>query len=108
MGDSRSYVREDEHGVLRVGDTHVMLDSVIAAFQQGHTAETIQVQYPSLSLEQVYGAIAYYLGHEREVESYLRRQHAAWEQGRRIASANAAPVLARLRAMKRTATVEHP
>jgi uncharacterized protein (DUF433 family) len=108
MDDSRSYVREDEHGVLRVSDSHVMLDSVVAAFQQGHAAETIQGQYPSLTLEQVYGAIAYYLGHEEEVEEYLRRQDAAWEQGRRTASRNTAPVLARLRAMKRTAAVQHP
>ena len=55
---AKSYVRQDEHGVLRIGDTRVMLDSVIAAFHQGHSAETIAQQYPALQLEEVYGAIA--------------------------------------------------
>jgi uncharacterized protein (DUF433 family) len=49
----------DEHGVMRVGATHVMLDSVLASFHAGSTAETIAQEYPSLSLEEVYGAIAY-------------------------------------------------
>ena len=38
-----------------------MLDSVVAAFHQGHSAETIAQQYPALSLEEIYGAITYYL-----------------------------------------------
>lgn len=59
MQATRIYVREDEHGVLRVGETRVMLDSVVEGFHSGHTAETIAQQYPALSLKQVYGAIAY-------------------------------------------------
>ena len=48
-----SYVRKDDHGVLRVGETRVMLDSVVAGFHQGHSAETIAQQYPALTLEEV-------------------------------------------------------
>jgi uncharacterized protein (DUF433 family) len=59
MSEEKSYVRVDEHGVLRVSDTRVMLDSVIAAFQQGHSPETIRQQYPALSLEEVYGSITH-------------------------------------------------
>ena len=47
----KSYIREDEQGVKRVGQTRVMLDSVIAAFEQGHSAETIAQQYPAVTLE---------------------------------------------------------
>jgi len=47
----------DETGVYRIGNTRVMLDSVLAGFQQGHSAETIRQQYPALSLEEVYGSI---------------------------------------------------
>jgi uncharacterized protein (DUF433 family) len=61
MQPTEPYVREDEHGVLRVGDTRVMLDSLVAAFHQGHSPETITQQYPALTLQQVYGAITYYL-----------------------------------------------
>jgi uncharacterized protein (DUF433 family) len=36
-----------------------MIDSVVAAFWRGDSAEAIREQYPALSLEQVYGAVAY-------------------------------------------------
>ena len=76
------YVQTDEHGVLRVGNSRVMLDSVIAAYRQGHSAETIQQQFPSLSLGEVYGAIAHYLEHQPAIEDYLRRQQELWQQSR--------------------------
>jgi uncharacterized protein (DUF433 family) len=66
MSDSSTYVRKDEHGVLRVGDTRVAFDSVAAAFDQGHSPEMIRQQYPSLTLEAVYGAITWYLAHPDE------------------------------------------
>jgi len=97
MEPTKSYVREDEHGVLRVGATRVMLDSVVAAFDQGHSAETIAQQYPSLSLEEVYGAIAYYLANKDEVDQYLRRQDDVWRRWREKAEAVTSPVVQRLR-----------
>jgi uncharacterized protein (DUF433 family) len=97
MQTAKIYVRQDEHGVLRVGDTRVMLDSVVAAFQQGHSAETIGQQYPALSLEEVYGAIAYYLANEEDVNQYLRRQDEVWKQWREKANAVTSPVVQRLR-----------
>lgn len=76
------YARLDEHGVMRVADTRVMLDSIVAAFEQGHSPETIRQQYPSLTLEAVYGAITYYLAHPKEVHEYLNRQETVWQQWR--------------------------
>src|SRR5262249_31390341 len=69
----------DADGVVRVGGTRVTLDTLVAAFQEGATAEAIAEQYPSLSLADVYTAIGYYLRHRTEVDAYLgrRRQHAA-------------------------------
>jgi hypothetical protein len=40
----------DADGVVRVGGTRVTLDTVVAAFKDGATAEEIVYQYPSLSL----------------------------------------------------------
>jgi len=37
-------------------------------FQQGEPPEAIRSHYPTLSLEQVYGAITFYLGNKEEVE----------------------------------------
>lgn len=98
MATATDYVTTDDHGVMRVGTTHVMLDSVVASFQAGASAETITQQYPTLSLEEVYGAIAWYLGHRDVVEAYLARQDDVWRQAREAAERAASPVVARLRA----------
>lgn len=100
MPITKAYIRTDEQGVMRVGDTRVMLDSVVAGFEQGHSAETIQQQYPALSLEDVYGAIAWYLAHQDEVSHYLRRQQAVWDHWATRAAEQEVPVVQRLRTSK--------
>jgi uncharacterized protein (DUF433 family) len=68
----------DADGVMRIGSTRVTLDTLVAAFREGATAEAIAQQYPSLSLADVYTAIGYYLRHQGEVDAYLqRRDHEA-------------------------------
>lgn len=69
-------VYQDEHGRLRVGDSRVLLDLIVYSYRQGNTPETIIEQYPSLSLDQVYFAIGYYLRHSNEVDAYLQEQEA--------------------------------
>jgi uncharacterized protein (DUF433 family) len=65
-------------GVVLVGETRVTLDTVVAAFLEGATAEEIVEQYPSLQLADVYSVIAYYLRQKTEVDAYLkiRQEHA--------------------------------
>jgi uncharacterized protein (DUF433 family) len=73
-------LRVDNDGVLRVGATRVTLATVVIAFHQGATAETIVQQYPSLTLAEVYAVIGYYLRHQNEVDIYLaEQQHEADE-----------------------------
>ena len=74
----KSYI-ELREGVYRVGDTRVSLDSIAYAFLEGHTAESIQQSFPILTLEQVYGAITYYLAHREGIDTYLQEQAAAFE-----------------------------
>lgn len=77
-------LKADLDGVMRVGETRVTLDTVVHAFEQGHTAEEIIIHYPALKLADVYAVIAYYLNNQAAVEAYLRRQEEAtqktWEQ----------------------------
>jgi uncharacterized protein (DUF433 family) len=69
-----------EDGVARVGQTRVSLDTVIAAYKRGASVEEIALRYDSLHLADVYGAIAYYLRHQTEVDEYLeQRRHEAGE-----------------------------
>jgi uncharacterized protein (DUF433 family) len=106
MNEEKNYVRIDENGVYRVGNSRVMLDSVVSAFRAGHSAETIKQQYPALSLEEVYGSIAYYLAHDAEVDAYLKRQNATWEHWQGVSENEPSPVIERLRAISRSAATE--
>ncbi|WP_410967350.1 DUF433 domain-containing protein, partial [Salmonella sp. SAL4436] len=69
-------------GTMRLDHCRVMLDSIVAGFEQGHSPETLQQQYPALSLEEAFGAITYYLGHRDEVHACLKRQDELWEAWR--------------------------
>lgn len=106
MSKPEVYIREDDAGVMRVGATRVMLDSVVAAFHQGHSPETIQQQYPALSLGEVYGTIAEYLARREELDAYLRRQDSVWSEWRERADDPTSAVVQRLRAQMTSATAE--
>ncbi len=99
MADAKHYTRVDEFGVVRVGDTRVAIDGVIYAFLKGHSPESIRRSFQSLSLEDVYGSIAYYLAHRAELDDYLRRQDAEWQRARAEQDRNPPPVVRRLKAL---------
>jgi uncharacterized protein (DUF433 family) len=61
----------DDFGTIRVGETRVRLNSVVYSFNQGHTAEEILMQFPSLELADIYGVIAYYLNNQSAVDEYI-------------------------------------
>src|ERR1700686_2833870 len=67
-------LQPDADGVVRIAGTRVTLDTLVAAFREGATAETIAEQYPSLRLADVYMALGYYLRHQQEVDVYLQRR----------------------------------
>jgi uncharacterized protein (DUF433 family) len=72
--------REEPVGVMRVGKTRVSLDTVVYAYRQGYSPEQIIEQYDALELADVYGGIAYYLRHRREVDQYLVEREAEAER----------------------------
>jgi len=78
------YVEQHE-GVYRVAESRVSLDSLIYAFWDGKSPETIAQSFPTLTLEQVYGAIAFYLGHRAEIDAYLQQGRRDYEAQRQAA-----------------------
>ena len=72
-------VHTDADGIVRVAGTRVTLETLVAAFDAGATAEEIAQQYPSVALPDVYSVIAYYLRHRPEIQEYFthRLRHAA-------------------------------
>jgi uncharacterized protein (DUF433 family) len=97
-------LREDADGAVRVGDSRVLLELVIRAFQDGATPETIVQRYDTLTLPDVYSVIAYYLRHRSEVEAYLaRREQKAEEVRQRLETqqGDLSEIRARLLAQRR-------
>jgi uncharacterized protein (DUF433 family) len=66
--------KEDESGAIRIGNTRVLLELVIRAFQDGASPETIVQRYSTLSLSDAYTTIGYYLRHQQEIEAYLSQR----------------------------------
>lgn len=64
----------DAEGVVRVGGTRVTLDTLVAAFEEGASAEEIALQYPTLRLADIYATLSFYLHRRDEVEAYLAEQ----------------------------------
>lgn len=75
---NRVYV-EKRDGVFRIATTRISLDSIVYAFRNGQTPESIAQSFPLLTLEQVYGAIAVYLANKDDVDAYLEREEAEFE-----------------------------
>lgn len=72
---TKDYVEQRDGGYWIRG-TRISLDSVVYAFRRGAALESIRRSFPLLTLEQVYGAITYYLAHEQEINEYLQRGEA--------------------------------
>jgi uncharacterized protein (DUF433 family) len=67
--EAKAYVEHHEGGYWVAG-TRVSLDSLVYAFRDGQTAESLAQSFPVLTLEQVYGAIAYYLANHAVIDAY--------------------------------------
>jgi uncharacterized protein (DUF433 family) len=80
-------LREDEHGIIRFAGSRVTLDSLVALFDRGATAEEIVQSLPSLALGDVYAVLSYVLVHRVEVDTYLahreREEHATRDETER-------------------------
>lgn len=69
----KNYVEQRDQGYW-ISGSRVSLESVIFVFLDGFSPETIVAEcFPTLSLEQVYGAITYYLSNRHEIDIYLQQ-----------------------------------
>jgi len=73
----------DKDGRMRVSATRVLLDLIVDAYRRGETPEHIVQMYTTLTLDQVYLAIGYYLRHRETVDAYIRRMDEEAERLRR-------------------------
>ena len=65
---------EERNGGYYIAGTRISLESVVYAFERGNSPEAIQESFPVLKRSQIYGAIAFYLDHQAEVQRYLESE----------------------------------
>jgi uncharacterized protein (DUF433 family) len=67
-------LRKDDYGAVRIANTRITLDVIVAAYQHGDTPEEIRAGFPTLTLAKIYAVIAYYLNNQEQVDGYLRER----------------------------------
>lgn len=81
---SKEYV-EKFGEAYRITGTRVSLDSIVYSFWNGESPESIAQSFPTLTLEQVFGAIAYYLDHQDEIDEYIKQGESEYDDKREAA-----------------------
>src|SRR5919202_6994867 len=82
---------------IRIKGHRIGIDDILYYYLKGYSPEAIQEQYPSLSLEEIEAAIAYYHGNQAQMDQYLDA-HAAWaEQLHQRLMTDEPPVVKRIR-----------
>lgn len=72
MQDDR-YLEVNSSDDIRVRGTRVGVEHVLEAYLAGSLPEEIALEFPTVTLEQVHGTIAWYLGNRAGVDAYLER-----------------------------------
>lgn len=94
---SRIYV-EQRDGVYYVAGSRVTLDSIIQCFREGLSPEAILAEFETLSLAEVYGAIAHYLDNQPSLDAYRLLQQQRANESRRLAAPIPEPTRGKLEA----------
>ena len=77
----RNFIERRESGFYIVG-SRVPIDRVVWEYWNGEEPGCIQSHYPTLTLEQVEGAIAFYLAHREEVDKSIEENKRSEEEYR--------------------------
>ena len=95
----QEYVEQCD-GAFFVAGTRVSLDSIVYAFREGESPETILQNFDTLRLGQVYGAIAFYLENQPSIDACLVTQQRRVDEMRRAAAPLPANLRSRLEAAR--------
>lgn len=65
---------EQRNGGYYIRGTKILLDLIVSRFHEGLAPETIQSEcFQSLTLEQIYGSITFYLHNRQKIDQYLQQ-----------------------------------
>lgn len=89
------YVETRDEGYWIKGK-RISLDSVVHAFRRGQSPESIQQSFPLLTLEEIYGAITFYLANKSDVDRSISEDEAAFDEMHRESQERNAAIYARI------------
>ena len=93
------YLDFQQPDVIRLKGHRIGLEHIVEHYQEGYSPEQIALEYPGVSLEQIYGVITYYLHNQPAVDAYLARINAAAAASYQAWAARPSPVSERMRAI---------
>ncbi len=86
---------------IRLKGHRIGIDDVLYYYLEGYYPEEIAHHLPTLSLEQIYATITYYLHNRSEIDKYLSEYLTAWRENRyQEQICHLSPVTQRLKALK--------
>ncbi len=80
--------------------SRVSLDSLVYAFLRGESPEGIAQSFPALTLEQVFGALTFYLANQQTVDRYMQQGQEGFERMRQQARQTNPRLYAKLDSMR--------
>lgn len=92
---------EKRNGGYGITGSRVSLESLVVPFLEGASPEALVDEFPTLSLEQVYGAITFYLAHRAEIDRYLKETERLWTEARKSQAPIPAALKKRLQRARR-------
>jgi uncharacterized protein (DUF433 family) len=85
---------------IRLKGHRIGIDNILEYYLDGFTSQEIQLEFPSLTLEQIEATILYYKSNKKEIEAYLTRLK-EWQESRYQAwLKHPSPVIQRLRKLQ--------
>jgi len=87
---------ELREGVYYIPSTRVSLDSIVYAFRDGCSPESICEDFDGLTLAHVYGAITFYLDRQTDIDTYLLKRQELWAELERNGTSPSPELQARL------------
>jgi uncharacterized protein (DUF433 family) len=69
-----SYLDFIDEDTIRLRGRRIDIAHVLGYYHEGYSAEMIALELPTLSLEEIYAALTYYLHNRTAVDAYLERR----------------------------------
>ena len=86
---------------IRIKGTRIGVESILYEYvHRGQTAEDIAARFPTVSLEQVYATLLFYLSNREQLDTYLADWLAFAHSSREAQQQNPPPVVLQLRRLK--------